>query len=333
MSDALQSYSLDKGMYVVITGSGSALPDPKRAGASAAVVVDGTVLQFDFGRGVMENMMLSGINPMDIDYIFLTHHHFDHIASYGYYLIANWIAGRQEPVYVYGPEGIEDLTQGAYIMNKSNIEFTKFIVKNWPERLKRKPLAEPPYVVKDVDSGVILDTPKIKITAVRTPHYPDDISKSLAYRVDTPYGSVVITGDTGYSDDVIKLADHADLLIHECQKPDPGMVKGGKMTAEAFQKPSKKRPQTHHTTPTELGKIANLAQVKKVVPYHLPPYGSVPKAREMTSLYTGEAGLDIWAKYITAIHKNYEGPVVLAEDTMVFRVGGEPVDQAGEDAK
>lgn len=76
------------GMYVAITGSGSALPDPQRGGASVAVVIDGEVLQFDFGRQVMENQLQVGINPADVDYVFLTHHHFDHIAQLGYYAMS-----------------------------------------------------------------------------------------------------------------------------------------------------------------------------------------------------------------------------------------------------
>ena len=92
-----------KGMQLIITGSGSALPDPLRGGASCAVVVDGTVLQFDCGRRVLENLMLVGINPMKIDHMFFTHLHFDHISDYDYYAITNWIAGRQDTVYVYGP--------------------------------------------------------------------------------------------------------------------------------------------------------------------------------------------------------------------------------------
>ena len=69
-------------MQLVITGSGSALPDPLRGGASCAVVIDGTVLQFDCGRRVLENLMLVGINPMKIDHLFFTHMHFDHISDY-----------------------------------------------------------------------------------------------------------------------------------------------------------------------------------------------------------------------------------------------------------
>ena len=84
-----------RGMYAIITGSGSALIDPLRGGASAAVIVDGTVLQFDLGRMAMENLTRAGVNPVDIDALFFTHLHFDHIASFGYFMISSWIASRQ----------------------------------------------------------------------------------------------------------------------------------------------------------------------------------------------------------------------------------------------
>jgi ribonuclease BN (tRNA processing enzyme) len=97
------------GMHVVVTGSGSAMPDPERAGASVVVAVDGKLLLFDFGRGVMESLIGAGINPLDVDYGFLTHLHFDHIASYDYFIYANWIAGRQKTMPVHGPAGTVDM--------------------------------------------------------------------------------------------------------------------------------------------------------------------------------------------------------------------------------
>jgi len=322
--DAQQALSFGQGLHVVITGSGSALPDPERGGASAAVIVDGAVLQFDFGRRVMDNLMLAGINPVDIDYVFFTHHHFDHIATYDYYMIANWIAGRQERVLVLGPEGTEQMTRDALEMHDSDRAFVEFIVDNWPESVATRPSRQPPYEARDVDPGIVLQTEIFKVTAASTPHYPANMRRSLAYRVDTPYGTVVVTGDTGYSDAVIELSRDADLLIHEAQKPDPGMVSGGKMSGPEFQEPDSDphRPQTHHTSPTELGIIAEKAKVKKVIAYHLPPFTSVAKAVEMTSLYTGAApGFQIWGEYINAIKKNYSGPVILAEDAMIITVG------------
>ena len=317
-----KSSRFDEGMHVIITGSGSALPDPQRGGCSTAVIIDGRILQFDCGRRFMDNMMQAGANPLDIDALCLTHLHFDHIALYSYYLIAAWVAGRQSMVHIIGPRGTKAMNAGALEMHDMDIRFVRSIVKYWPDATPVRPTAEPPFMVGDVTPGVVLDTDAYRVTAVATDHLPDPEMKSLGYKVESRYGSVVISGDTRPVQGVIDLARETDLLIHECQKPDPGMIKGGKMQLKAFQKPDASRPQTGHTSPTELGMIARSAQPKKVIATHLPPYTSVEPAVEMSKIYTGAApGHQIWGDYIAAIKGHYNGPVILAEDAMVFDIG------------
>ena len=74
--------------------------------------------------------------------------------------------------------------------------------------------------------------------------------------------------------------------------------------------------------PTELGKIAKKAQVKKLVVTHLPPYTSVKAALEMSSKYYGYSHEpDIWNKFISAIKKEYKGPIILAKDCLILEIG------------
>ncbi len=313
-----------QGMHVVITGSGSAMPDPERAGASVAVTVDGKILQFDFGRGLMENQIRAGINPLDVDYGFLTHHHFDHVASYDYFLYATWIAGRQSVMQIYGPPGTVALHEGAlHGMHASDYEFVQFIVANWPPDQKIKPMYEPPFQAHDSQAGVVLKTDAFTVTAISSPHYPYD-HESLAYRVDSRHGSVVISGDTGPSPKMVELAKGADILIHELTKPDPGMLSGGKFASKEFQNPTKKRPQTGHTSPTELGEMATQAGVKLLIGYHVNPLTGSQTMLDMMSLYTGKnPGEQIWSEVIHAAKTAFDGPFILADDGMVFTVNGE----------
>lgn len=316
----------EKGMHVVITGSGSALADPERGGASVAVVVDGQVLQFDLGRMALENLERAGLKPTQIDYLFFTHHHFDHVASYPYFLISDWIAGRQKEVKVFGPKGTVAMTDGANAFNAENISFGHDVYKNWPAGIPGRPAAEPPFVIKDVQAGPIVAGRNFSVTAMKTVHftYPGATQQSLAYRVDSPYGSVVISGDTGPMEEMSVFAKGADMLIHEVQRPDPGMVTGGKMVSPEFGQTLEGKPRNGggHTTPTEVGIIAAKAGVKTLVAYHLPPYTSDEAAVDLSAPYTGPApGFQIWGDYIAAIKKNYSGGVVIAQDAMVFSIG------------
>jgi len=120
---------------------------------------------------------------------------------------------------------------------------------------------------------------------------------------------------------MIKFAENADILVHELTKPDPGMLSGGKFASKEFQKPGKERPQTGHTAPTELGKIAAQAKVKLLIGYHINPLSGSETMMDMMSLYIGKsAGEQIWAEVIHAVKSQYDGPFVLGEDGMVFTV-------------
>ena len=311
-----------KGMQLIITGSGSALPDPLRGGASCAVVVDGTVLQFDCGRRVLENLMLVGINPMKIDHMFFTHLHFDHISDYDYYAITNWIAGRQDTVHVYGPGGTERMSKGAIKhMHAMNVDFIGTILEHWPPHMTQRPRQTPPYEVRDIGPGTVVETDSFRVSCAETKHLPDPEVKSLGYRVDSDYGSVAISGDTAVSDGMKTLAKDVDILVHECVKPDLGMTDGGKFSLKDFHKEElmEERPQTGHTSPSQLGQLASEVNAKKLIAYHLAPYTSVPAAIEMSSMYLGSSpGPSIWGKFIHAMKQHYDGPVILAEDRMIF---------------
>ena len=311
----LETDKFEKGMQVIITGSGSALVDPLRGNASAAVVVDGTILLFDCGRQVMDNLTFAGINPVDVDYIIFTHLHFDHIATYDYYIISSWIAGREKPFKVFGPPGTIKMSEGA-LFGKNELN-----TKWWMNRRNGEP---PPVEVKDIGPGLILDERNIKVTATEVSHWGPGLgTTSLGYRVDSSYGSVAISGDTGPTQNMIDLAKGVDVLVHECTVPDPGMQKGGQFSQRD---PSRgvdlSQGKTGHTNPTALGLLAKKAQVKKLVPTHLPCYMSVDAAVENFSLYYGpRQPRGIWTEFISAIKRQYSGPVIMAENAMVIDLG------------
>lgn len=318
-------YDLQKGMHVIITGSGSALADPERGNASQAVVIDGTVLQFDCGRRTMDNLMIAGINPVDVDYIFFTHLHFDHIVEYGYYVISSWIGGRERPFKVFGPAGTAKMSEGAIQgMNYLNVQFVPDIV--WPEHPQGRPPQTPPVEVKDVEPGIVIETPKFKVTAAATAHFgPAGQAKgmrSLGYRVDSAFGSVAISGDTGPCAPMIELAKGVDVLIHECVMADVGATGGGKFDRDPGERTAD-RGRTGHTRPSELGALAAEAKVKKVVATHLGPFTSVRAAVEMSKIYYGpkQHGPEFWTRFASAIQNKFPGPVVLAEDAMVIPIG------------
>jgi ribonuclease Z len=309
-----------KGLQIAITGSGSALPDPFRGGASCALIIDGRVLQFDFGRQVMENLMLMGVSPMQIDEVYFTHLHFDHINDYDYYTTTSWISGLQKEVHVYGPPGTKFMSDSAIKgMHKVMYDHIR-TMHNRPVR----PLnvrRESPFVIKEISSGVVVENDAYKVTCARVPHTGGDVM-SLGYRIESRYGVVAISGDTGPSDAMVELGRNADVMLHELTVPDFGMTTGGSFASEAMHREDQVAGKANsHTAPTPLGLLAAKANVKMLVPSHLPPYGSVPAAVEMSALYYGkDTDASIWPRFQEAIRKNFSGKVVLAQDRMILTV-------------
>ncbi len=308
-----------RGMHVVITGSGSALIDPYRGNASQAVIVDGQIIQFDCGRKAMDNLALVGINPVDVDFLFFTHLHFDHIATYDYFVISSWIAGRSEPFKVFGPRGTQEMSESAIFgMHKVDLKFIRHLIRSWPDEGTQPPVDQPPVDVRDCDAGLIVENDRFRVTAIETPHYRSMGVRSLGYRVDCDWGSVVISGDTAPSSELTELARGADLLIHECVIPDLNMTKGGKFNATDEEKG---RPEGH-TSPAQLGAIAEKAGVGKLVATHLPPYTSSAGAVAMSHKYYGpRRGPEIWDEFLASMRRHYSGPVILASDGLVLRIG------------
>jgi ribonuclease BN (tRNA processing enzyme) len=107
--------------------------------------------------------------------------------------------------------------------------------------------------------------------------------ESIAYRVDDLEGhSLVYSGDTDYTENLVALARHADLFICESALPDSMRAKG-------------------HLTPSLAGKMAAKAGVRKLI---------------LTHFYPECDRADIAAE----CRRTYDGPLVLAEDLMEIKI-------------
>jgi ribonuclease BN (tRNA processing enzyme) len=110
------------------------------------------------------------------------------------------------------------------------------------------------------------DAAGVRVSAILVQHAP--VFPALAYRVDTPAGSVVFSGDTGPCDNVVRLAAGADYLVHEVIDVDSIAGRVAKL-------PNRDSIINHltesHTSPEDAGRIAARAGVKTLVLSHLVP--------------------------------------------------------------
>jgi ribonuclease Z len=272
---------------VIVLGTGTPTPDPGRAGAGIVVVVNGEAYLFDAGSGVhfraveaMGKYNLPELTPQNINYIFVTHLHSDHIHDLDNFAMARWW-GRPEKLNIYGPEGLDGYIDNISAMGE--IEGRIRAAGTPPELITDRKGFRP--VSHEIQPGVVFENADIRVEAFTVPH--GDIKPAFGYKVTTADKTIVISGDTTYSEEVARQAQGADLLFHE-------VISGDLLStmSEFWQQ----YHGTSHTVTQDVAKIANAAKPGTVVLYHILFIGQSPE------------GL------VAEITRDYNGKVVLAND-------------------
>ena len=295
------------GVGIVFCGTSSPISSAKRANACTAVVAGGEVFIVDIGSGSWETLMRGGIPGGRLKGIFVTHFHSDHLGDLGEANLYSWTGGRQTPLAVYGPDGVEQIVDGynaAYALdNEYRVEHHgKAVVPPRAQGLSANSFAGDDSTVVYADGGT-------KITAFPVSHEP--VAPAVGYRFDYKGRSVVISGDTAYSKSLIEASDGADVLVHEAQadhivqKMQAGAAQAGQATTAKILEDI----QTYHTTPVEAARAANEAGVDMLALTHLTPPPDNPMMKK------------IFLRGVSAVRSD---GVVLAEDGMLMElpVGG-----------
>jgi ribonuclease Z len=297
------------GMKLAILGSGSAVPDPERGNPSQAVLVDGQVLLFDCGERTTVNLVRAGINPLDLDALFFTHLHWDHISDFGYLMLSTWNCGRRRELPIFGPAGTAAMVESSiYGVHRADVEFVRGYVRALPPHVTERPAEEPAYSVEEIEAGRRLHGDGWSVLAGEVEHHQRVGMPSIGFRVESEHGVVAITGDTAPCAAVVELARGADVLVHDCAFLDEIIEERGMWS---------------HSGPTGAGETAEAAGVKVLVLTHLGPYTSMQPAVDMAApYYGGRRGPEIWDELGARARARFSGEVVLARDGLVLDVGG-----------
>jgi ribonuclease Z len=294
----------DDALHVVLCGTGSPLPDPTSASACTAVVAAGRVWVVDVGPGSQEVAQLIGVPRAALGGVLLTHFHSDHIGELGEWAMQSWVAGRQEPLHVFGPPGVAQVAAGfqqAYALD-DEYRIAHHGAENLPPSATEWMVHE--FGVEPGEATVVHREAGLTIRAFAVDHTP--VAPAVGYRFEYGGRSVVISGDTDVSRNLEVHASGADLLVQEVLLKD--LIE--QMSA-AFGRAGEPRLQRltadildYHTSPTEALQMAKDAGVDTMVMTHLVP--PIP-GRLRSWFFT--RGLD-------------EGDVevVLGEDGMHFRL-------------
>ena len=249
---------------ILLGTAGGPTPKADRSAPANAIVIDGMIYVIDCGNGVARQMVKAGLDLGAIRNVFLTHQHSDHNADYGNLLLLAWAGPLHSRVDTWGPPPLKEMTRLFLEMNNYDIR-TRMADEGRP------PLA--PLIVPHelTTPGVVMQDARVKVTAALVQHPP--VSPAFAYRFDCPDRSIVFSGDTRPSENLVALAHGADVLVHEVMYL-PAL---DKLIAT---EPNAKRLREHllasHTTTDQVGHIATEAGVKTLVLSHFVPGGYPP---------------------------------------------------------
>jgi ribonuclease Z len=272
---------------VTLLGTGNPRPVMRRFGPSILVEAGKEKLLFDCGRGATQRIYQLNIPFAGVTALFLTHLHSDHIVGIPDLYLTGWVMGRANPLRVWGPAGTANMMsrlQQAY-------EFDIHVRRDVDEKL---PAEGAVVVARDIDEGVAYQNGDLKVTAFAVDHGP--VKPAFGYRIDFAGHSVVLSGDTRYSENLIKFSHGTDLLIHEVLDTEAYAAADQIFSAEQKQKVI-----AHHTTPEQAGSIFSQVKPKLAVYSHIVPV-DVPEL-------------------VAHTRKTYSGPLEVGEDLMSFEVG------------
>jgi ribonuclease BN (tRNA processing enzyme) len=293
---------------VVLLGTGTPVPDPDRSGPATAIVVGDSAYLVDFGPGVVRRAEaavldrgITQLEPGNLKVAFVTHLHSDHTAGYSDLILTGWTSGRSTPLEVYGPAGLNSMTEHILQAYRIDIE-----TRTNPEGNQRAIADGWKVNAHEIRPGVIYKDANVTVTAFATKH----AMQSYGYRFDTPDRSIVISGDTNPTEETIKACNGCDVLVHEAQMLDLY----AKMPERLHSFVTK-----YHTTTEQLAALATEAKPKLLVVYHTVAFRpGIAPPKFLSSLTGAGASRSTPEVLQEEISSRYSGQFVIGRDLDVY---------------
>ena len=266
---------------VVLLGTGNPRPEPDASGPATAVVVGARVFLVDAGPGV-ERRLAAAHLPIDgVTALFITHLHSDHTLGLPDLIFTSWVMGRKQPLAAYGPHGLRQMTDHLVAAWAEDIEVrTNGLEKRTPGGYRVE--------VHEIRPGVAYDSGGVRVTAFLVEH--GTWREAYGYRVDAPGRSVVVSGDTKPSENLVRAAAGADVLVHEVY-PEPRTAPN---PTESATWPTYMGD--FHTSDVELGQLAARIRPKLLILTHIIRRGATDE------------------ELLANVRKSFSGRAVVAHD-------------------
>jgi ribonuclease BN (tRNA processing enzyme) len=281
---------------VVMLGTGTPRPDPNRSGPATVIVANDTPYLVDFGAGVIrrataayeKGVIALGYAAVNIKTAFLTHMHSDHTIGYPDLIFTPWVMGRHEPLHVYGPKGIDAMTE--HVLKAWDLD-----IDVRTNGISRHDVTGCAVKAHEIAPGVIYQDSNVRVTAFPARH--EDVVNSFGFRFDTPDRAIVISGDTTPTQALIEHSRNCDVLVHEAYS-----MASYHQASPRWQEYRRRA----HTSSLELAEIANTVKPGLLVLYHRSNPGAAPGSTDIEDVLIAE------------IQQAYKGKVVVGHDLDVF---------------
>lgn len=277
-----------QGARVILLGTGTPIPDPASSGPCVAVVVNNQAYLFDAGAGVVrraqaaaEKFRIGALDATNLTRLFFTHLHSDHTLGYPDVMLTPWVVGRRMPLEVYGPEGLAAMTEN---LKKSYAEDIKVRTEGL------EGLGDLVVNVHEISAGFVYRDANVTVRAIPVKH--GSWRQAFGYAIDAAGRSIVISGDTSYSESIVDACRGCDVLVHEVYSADRFDLVYGKRSGQYHA--------AFHTSTRELAELASKSKPKLLVLYHqlyFGPRDAVDLEKEIRRLYSGNVvdGRDLTA--------------------------------------
>ena len=244
-------------MDLILLGTGCPSVDFKRFGPSNLITTKSAKILVDCGSGITQRLHEIKVSSADIDALLFTHLHSDHAVDLYQLIVSSWHSYRIKPWKIYGPKGTK--------------KFVKKIMDAWADERKLRISYEARASAKVFDIEIIefksLGSIKIKDVTIKyfeVDHKP--VKFAYGFCFTNKNKKLTISGDTKPCENLMKYAQKSDVLLHEVFIE--GEIKEiNKMRTQK----TLHNVQSYHTTSSQVGKVAFIAQVKNLVLTHFVP--------------------------------------------------------------
>jgi len=274
---------------LVVLGTGTPISDPARSGPALAVVVNGSAYLLDAGPGIVRRAAsaaqngIAALQNSKLDIVFLTHLHSDHTLGLPDLLLSPWVEGRTSPLRVFGPPGTAKMLEHLEAAYAEDVD----IRLNGGEPSNKTGWK---FTAAEVTAGLVYRDSNVTVTTFPVSHgrWPT----ALGFKFVTSDRTIVVSGDTGPNEEIVRQCNGCDVLVHEVYS-----------TSGFATRPPERQAyhSVYHTSSKQVASLATRAHPKLLVLYH--------------QLFWGTTDADLLKEMVAA---GYREKVVSARDLGVY---------------